>query len=145
MLVAAAVQGMTWWTNDGEQTLDSYGCDDPSSLPPSHLDWIATLPLMVSDQKRLFVHAGIRPGISIASQSETDLLWIREPFLFSEIPHDSFVVHGHTPTNSGLPDLRPNRLNIDTGACVGGELSAAAFAEEKVGPTFFVNSRGDIW
>jgi serine/threonine protein phosphatase 1 len=151
MLLAAARQDrsdrdlMGWWANGGEQTLDSYGCDDPSSLPASHLGWIGTLPLKVNDQKRLFVHAGIRPGISIAGQSEADLLWIREPFLSSEIPHNSFVVHGHTPTKSGLPDLRPNRVNIDTGACFGGELTAAAFTEEQVGPTYFVNSRGDIW
>jgi serine/threonine protein phosphatase 1 len=151
MLVVAAAEGrsdrdlMTWWANGGEQTLDSYGVNDPSSLPASHLKWIETLPLKVSDQKRLFVHAGIRPGISTANQSETDLLWIREPFLSSEIPHALFVVHGHTPTKSRLPDLRSNRLNIDTGACFGGELTAAAFTAEKTGPEFFVNSRGDTW
>jgi serine/threonine protein phosphatase 1 len=151
MLVAAAAKErydrdlMTWWANGGEQTLDSYGVNDPSSLPASHLGWIETLPLKLLDQKRLFVHAGIRPGISIANQFEADLLWIREPFLSSEIPHELFVVHGHTPTKSRLPDSRPNRLNIDTGACFGGELTAAAFTEEQVGPTFFVNSRGDIW
>jgi serine/threonine protein phosphatase 1 len=151
MLVAAAAEGrsdrdlMTWWGNGGEQTLDSYGISDPGLLPASHLKWIETLPLEVCDQKRLFVHAGIRPGVSVANQSEADLLWIREPFLSSEIPHELFVVHGHTPTRSRLPDLRFNRLNIDTGACFGGELTAAAFTEEKIGPEFFVNSRGDIW
>jgi serine/threonine protein phosphatase 1 len=151
MLVVAAAQGrsdrdlMTWWTNGGEQTLDSYGVNDPSSLPASHLGWIETLPLKISDQKRLFVHAGIRPGISTANQSETDMLWIREPFLSSKVSHELFVVHGHTPTESRLPDLRSNRLNIDTGACFGGELTAAAFTEERVGPTYLVNSRGDIW
>jgi serine/threonine protein phosphatase 1 len=41
--------------------------------------------------------------------------------------------------------LRATRLNIDTGACFGGELTAAAFTGKSVGPTFFVNSRGDIW
>jgi serine/threonine protein phosphatase 1 len=101
--------------------------------------------LEVSDQKRLFVHAGIRSGVSIAHQSEADLLWIREPFLSSEIPHELFVVHGHTPTKSRLPDLRSNRLNIDTGACFGRELTAAAFTDEKIEPEFFVNSCGDIW
>jgi serine/threonine protein phosphatase 1 len=136
MLVVAAAEErsdrdlMAWWTNGGEQTLDSYGVNDPSSLPTSHLGWIETLPLKISDQKRLFVHAGIRPG---ANQSEADLLWIREPFLASEFPHESFVVHGHTPTKSRLPDLRSNRLNIDTGACFGGELTAAAFKKKRWG------------
>jgi serine/threonine protein phosphatase 1 len=151
MLVVAADEQrsdrdlMTWWGNGGEQTLDSYGVNDPGSLPASHLEWIKRLPLKFTDQKRLFVHAGIRPGISIANQSERDLLWIREPFLSCEMPYELFVVHGHTPTKSRLPDLRPTRLNLDTGACFGGELTAAAFTEESVGPTFFVNSRGHIW
>src|SRR5580704_17380678 len=77
MLVAPAAEGgsdrdlMTWWANGGEQTLDSYGVNDPRSLPASHLGWMATLPLKILDQKRLFVHAGIRPGIPIANQRET--------------------------------------------------------------------------
>jgi hypothetical protein len=46
MLILAAAEGrsdrdlMTWWANGGEQTLDSYGVNDPSSLPAPHLEWI---------------------------------------------------------------------------------------------------------
>jgi diadenosine tetraphosphatase ApaH/serine/threonine PP2A family protein phosphatase len=151
MLIAAAVEGrsdrdlMTWWANGGEQTLESYGVDDPSSLPAAHLEWIKALPLRFADQKRLFVHAGIRPGVAIADQSEDDLLWIREPFLSSQAHHNIFVVHGHTPTESRLPDLRSNRLNLDTGACFGGELTAAVFTDGRARPLFFVNSLGAVW
>jgi serine/threonine protein phosphatase 1 len=151
MLIVAAAEArsdrdlMTWWAIGGEQTLDSYGVNDPSSLPAPHLEWIKALPLRFADQKRLFVHAGIRPGVPIADQSEDDLLWIREPFLSYEGPHESFVVHGHTPTESGLPDLRLHRLNVDTGTCFGGELTAAAFTAEVEGPKFYLNSRGDAW
>ncbi|MGY4432441.1 hypothetical protein ACVWWO_004918 [Bradyrhizobium sp. F1.13.1] len=49
---------MTWWGNGGEQTLESYGVNDPSDLPPGHLDWLRSLPLETSDRHRLFVHAG---------------------------------------------------------------------------------------
>jgi serine/threonine protein phosphatase 1 len=151
MLIVAAAEGrsdrdlMAWWANGGEQTLDSYGVNDPSSLPAPHLEWIKALPLRFADQKRLFVHAGIRPGVPIADQSEDDLLWIREPFLSSKVNYNTFVVHGHTPTNSGLPDLYSNRLNLDTGACFGGELTAAAFTDQKAPPLFFVNSFGAVW
>ena len=96
---------MNWWGNGGEQTLDSYGVDDPSSLPPVHLEWLKSLPLTVVDPGRLFVHAGIRPGIALNDQSEADLMGIREAFLSFEADHDLFVVHGHTPTKSRLPDL----------------------------------------
>jgi serine/threonine protein phosphatase 1 len=151
MLIGAAAEGrsdhdlMTWWANGGEQTLDSYGVNDPSSLPAPHIEWIKALPLRFGDRKRLFVHAGIRPGVAIAEQSDDDLLWIREPFLSSKGGYNTFVVHGHTPTKSRLPDLRPHRLNLDTGACFGGELTAAAFTDEKALPLFFVNSLGVVW
>jgi serine/threonine protein phosphatase 1 len=151
MLIVAAVEGrsdrdlMTWWANGGEQTLESYGVNDPSSLPAAHLEWIKALPLRFADQKRLFVHAGIRPGVAIADQSEDDLLWIREPFLSFQADHNTFVVHGHTPTESRLPDLRSNRLNLDTGACFGGELTAAVFTDGRARPLFFVNSLGVVW
>jgi serine/threonine protein phosphatase 1 len=72
---------MNWWANGGERTLDSYGVNDPSALPADHLAWMKSLPLKFYEQNRLYVHAGVRPGVSIADQSEKDLLWIREPFL----------------------------------------------------------------
>jgi serine/threonine protein phosphatase 1 len=151
MLIVAAAEGrsdrdlMNWWANGGEQTLDSYGVNDPSSLPATHLEWINALHLKFADGQRLFVHAGIRPGIAIADQSEDDLLWIREPFLSCKADHGTFIVHGHTPTESRLPDLRSRRLNLDTGACFGGGLTAAAFSNQKAQPLFFVNSLGAVW
>ena len=135
---------MTWWGNGGEATLESYGVDDPSDLPAEHLDWMRSLPLQSSDPHRLFVHAGIRPGIALSSQSAEDLLWIREPFLSSAEDHGALVVHGHTPTPARKPDLRPNRLNIDTGACFGGPLTAAVFSDEESAPLFFINDSGEI-
>jgi serine/threonine protein phosphatase 1 len=135
---------MTWWGNGGEQTLESYGVDDPSDLPPKHLHWMRSLPLQTRDPHRLFVHAGIRPGVALSSQSAEDLLWMREPFLSSEEDHGVLVVHGHTPTRSRKPDLRPNRLNIDTGACFDGPLTAAAFSDKEYAPLFFITDSGEI-
>lgn len=151
MLIAAADKGrsdsdlMNWWANGGEQTLDSYGVGDPSEIPEEHLAWIRNLPLEMSDGKRLYVHAGVRPGIPVAEQNEHDLLWIREPFLSSQSDHGVFVVHGHTPTKTGLPDLRPNRLNVDTGACFGRRLTAAMFSDRQRGPVMFLNDLGQAW
>jgi serine/threonine protein phosphatase 1 len=136
---------MNWWTNGGEQTLDSYGVNDPSALPADHLAWMKALPLTFSDSKRLYVHAGVRPGVSIAEQSEDDLLWIREPFLSCADNFGALVVHGHTPTRSGLPDLRSNRLNLDTGACFGRPLTAALFTPGQSAPSLYCNSGGDFW
>jgi serine/threonine protein phosphatase 1 len=151
LLTGAAAAGrsdrdlMQWWANGGEQTLDSYGVKDPSALPSHHLAWIKALPLRFADPKRLYVHAGLRPDVALADQTEDDLLWIREPFLSSNTHYGALVVHGHTPTASGRPDLRANRLNLDTGACFGGELTAAAFRDHAARPAFFVDSLGTVW
>ena len=105
----------------------------------------STLPATFSDSKRLYVHAGIRPGIPLHAQSERDLLWIRELFLCSSADHGVFVVHGHTPTKSRLPELRPNRLDLDTAACLGGPLTAAMFTADQALPALFMTSLGNVW
>jgi serine/threonine protein phosphatase 1 len=72
----------------------------------------------------LFVHAGIRPGIPIERQDINDLIWIRDEFLDSTRKHERFIVHGHTPVPH--PDIRHNRINIDTCAWRTGTLTCIA-------------------
>lgn len=128
-----------WLLNGGGQTLASYGTSDVAGLPRDHLDWIAALPLFFDDGRRFFVHAGVNPAVPLDQQSEEDLLWIREPFFASDRDYGRLIVHGHTPLRSGRPDLRRNRLNLDTGAVYGGPLTAAVFTEGKTWPVAFIN------
>ena len=94
-----------------------------TSIPREHLEFLESLDLSFGCGDFLFVHAGIRPGVPIRKQKEEDLLWIREEFLCCEQPFENFVVHGHTPVLT--PDIRPNRINIDTGAFATGRLTCA--------------------
>jgi serine/threonine protein phosphatase 1 len=130
---------LLWLVNGAGETLASYGIEHPNALPRRHVDWIANLPLWFDDGRRFFVHAGIDPNVPLDRQSERDLLWIREPFLVSARDYGRLIVHGHTPLRSGMPELRPNRLNIDTAAVYGGPLSAAVFDEETVPPFAFLS------
>lgn len=75
-----------------------------------------------------FCHAGIRPGVPLAAQQADDLLWIREAFIASTADHGKVVVHGHTPVEK--PDVRPNRINIDTGAYLSGQLTCLVLEGE---------------
>ena len=70
----------------------------------------------------LFVHAGVRPGVPLSEQTQSDLRWIRGPFLDNDDDHGFIVVHGHTI--SGEIDVRANRVGIDTGAYRTGVLTA---------------------
>jgi serine/threonine protein phosphatase 1 len=76
------------------------------------------------------VHAGVRPGIALQKQREEDLLWIREDFLFCEDDFGKVVVHGHTPVLQ--PDIRANRINIDTGAYATGRLTCLILEGDKL-------------
>ena len=62
----------------------------------------------------LFVHAGVRPGVPLPEQKQSDLRWIRQPFLDHEDDHGFIVVHGHTIAEQ--IDVRGNRIGLDTGA-----------------------------
>jgi serine/threonine protein phosphatase 1 len=73
-----------------------------------------------------FAHAGVDPEKSITEQEDDDLMWIREPFLSFPGDYGARVVHGHSPA-FGSPEVRTNRVNLDTGCVFGGFLSAAVF------------------
>ena len=70
----------------------------------------------------LFVHAGVRPGVPLAEQSQADLRWIRQPFLDNQDDHGFVVVHGHTISEQ--VDVSRNRIGLDTGAYRSGVLTA---------------------
>lgn len=126
-----------WRQFGGLQTLISYGIQPPldpdaseqvelirklnKAMPAEHLSFLRALKLTFVCGDFFFVHAGVRPGIPLAEQQEADLLWIRNDFLDSDENFGKFIVHGHTPVRE--PDIRPNRINIDTGAYATGNLT----------------------
>lgn len=140
--LAQPAEAELWLRNGGKATLRSWGIDPASDsrswrekIPKPHLDFLYSLTPMLLAGTYLFVHAGVRPGIRLAMQSLEDLLWIREGFLDWDglmLPDAPTlrVVHGHTPTEK--PELRPNRLGIDTNAVRGGKLTCAALSSGSV-------------
>lgn len=92
------------------------------AVPQADLDFVRAFENHVVVGDYLFVHAGIRPGVSIEDQRTEDLRWIREPFLSHAEDFGHFVVHGHSITDE--PDIRHNRMGIDTGAFMSGRLTA---------------------
>jgi serine/threonine protein phosphatase 1 len=120
-----------WLGNGGGATLKSYGISTlgillgdsgfqrmraklDRTIPNSHRTFYGGLPLLHTGGDYLFVHAGIRPGIPLAEQEAEDLMWIRQDFLNAEDDFGKIVVHGHSIT--AKPDIKPNRIGIDTGA-----------------------------
>jgi serine/threonine protein phosphatase 1 len=119
-----------WRRNGGLETLYSYGVDVSAAmrgegyeaaraalcraLPATHRAFLEATKLSATVGGYFFCHAGVRPHAPLADQSEDDLLWARNGFLRHEQSFGKIVVHGHTPV--ARPEVRANRINIDTGA-----------------------------
>ena len=93
-----------------------------AAVPESDLAFIRDFEDRIVIGDYLFVHAGIRPGVPLDRQELRDLRWIRGAFTDSRSDHGLVVVHGHTIF--AAPDVRPNRIGIDTGAYRSGTLTA---------------------
>lgn len=124
-----------FFANDGGTTLSSYGltlADARSGrgFPEDHLRFLASLPLSYETEAYFFVHAGLRPGISLAGQSPEDFLWIRHEFIDSEYNFCKTVVFGHTPIYRPL--FEKNKIGIDTGAVYGGHLTCIELPSLKI-------------
>lgn len=106
----------------GDRPVGKVHADALAAVPPEHLDFIDSLPTWHRVPGFIFAHAGIRPGVPMEAQSETDLVWIRAGFLDDMRDHGALVVHGHTAIDRATH--YGNRLNIDSSAAYGGPLSA---------------------
>jgi serine/threonine protein phosphatase 1 len=100
------------------------------ALPEAHYNFLCSLALSFTCGDFFFVHAGVRPGIPLRTQNAQDLIWIRDDFLGYEGDLGKLVVHGHTPVLK--PDLRSNRINIDTGAYATGRLTCLVIEGEEL-------------
>lgn len=125
-----------WLSYGGWETLDSYAVPEAASalrgsllsdelrrhIPERHIAFLQGMPSIVRIGDYAFVHAGVRPGVPIEEQRSHDLRWIRRDFLDSEEAFGAVIVHGHTITQE--PELKHNRIGIDTGAYMHGTLTA---------------------
>lgn len=124
-----------WLSNGGRAVVEAYAeaarargehvghwIELASVMPPEHLAFFNALQPSVQFGDYFFVHAGVRPGVPLVDQDLQDMLWIRRPFLDFDGDFGKVVVHGHTPAET--PQLRPNRIGIDTGAVFSGRLTA---------------------
>lgn len=133
----------TFLANGGVATLASYGivagrrswrrrseglaARFRARLPERHYAFLESLRYSARIGDYFLCHAGVRPGIVLDQQDRFDLTWIREGFLDSDGDFGAIIVHGHTPAQQ--PEIRPNRINIDTGAVLGGGLTCVVLED----------------
>jgi len=148
-----AIDAGGWWSQGGAEAADSYvggsglaGQDWRDSVPAEHIAWMRGLGSIHFDSERAiaFVHAGIEPS-SFPECPEAVRLWTRSDRFFDHANwpergelKNLLVVHGHTP-RSYQPENFPHRINVDTGACFGGPLTAVML-KQGVAPQFLRGS-----
>lgn len=102
-----------------------------------HLEWLAELPVYMTVDDTMFIHAGIVPGrdpLELVEAGKVDkLLWMREPFLSMGPQFEKWnpelkkIVFGHTPKfgeGEGKHYTIPNGVCIDSGGFFTGVLTA---------------------
>lgn len=127
-----------WFHYGGLQTLRSYGINVPNAtqdfddifrlrraleeaMPTAHKEFLHALPYTLRYGDYVFVHAGIHPDRPLEEQDPHHYMWMREPFLSSTKELGFMVVHGHSIRMK--PEVRVNRIGIDTGAYATGRLT----------------------
>ena len=135
-----------WLDNSGAATQKSYWRTG-GRIEAAHLAWLRALPLCHDDGLRFFVHAGVDLTRPLDRQLASDMLWMREPFLSDadKVDCGRFVVHGHTPQKSGVPELCRHRVDLDTAAVIGGPLTAGVFDDTRPEPLEFLTDRMVGW
>jgi serine/threonine protein phosphatase 1 len=147
-----------WAMNGGLATARSYGVEfNPHNfsetdakfiisrldiaVPLAHRKFLEGLRINVTLGDYFFVHAGVRPGIPLDQQKESDCLFIRNDFLSYAGGFGKVIVHGHTPMAE--PEDLPNRINVDTGAFFTDQLTALCL--EGTSRKFATTGRGWYW
>lgn len=133
-----------WFNQGGRQTYYSYLPKDltkyeraissvKDTIPKDHLEWLAALPRFFEDEKYIYVHGGLTPGKTPEQTDPQELIWIRDEFLLSDYDWGKKVIHGHTPADNLEPDVKKNRIGIDTAVCyaANNKLTAIELPEEK--------------
>ncbi len=128
---------LQWFKFGGQATFLSYGvsvsgipvgkkikklqADFAKRLPDEHLSFFKQSAYYYEHGDYFFVHAGVKPNISLEKQLPADMMWIRDEFLSSTFLFDKMIVHGHSIIDQ--PEQKYNRIAIDTGAFISGRLT----------------------
>ncbi len=106
-------------------------------VPKSALSWIQTLPLTISGDGWVAVHAGVNPeGDTTPEQAVRLRRWPddsspKHPFWWEMYQGDDLIIYGHDAAR-GIQDHCPHTLGLDSGCVYGGRLSGYLLEEDRI-------------
>jgi serine/threonine protein phosphatase 1 len=116
-----------WQSYGGLEMLESYGGafekDWWTKIPDAHWKFLQGTVRAHEDSKNIFVHAFLHADLDIKNQPDALIMW---NFFDGIRPHKSGkrVICGHTPQRSGMINNLGYAVCVDTGAAIGGWLTA---------------------
>lgn len=130
--------GDMFLVNGGKATFESYGIaasrpspqEALSAIPSAHLIFFERLETYHIMDSFLCVHAGVHPRKTLVDQTDEELFWIRNPFIYSAHILPYTVCFGHTPQPTVFYHL-PYKVGLDTGLVYGNMLTCLD-VDEKV-------------
>jgi serine/threonine protein phosphatase 1 len=114
-----------WFERNVEKTFHVLN----AAVPEAHRVFLSSLKPSITIGDYFLCHAGVRPGIPLDRQVVDDLYWIRDEFLNSDQDFGKTIIHCHSPHE--WPEVRPNRVNIDTGAVVTDRLTCLVIDRDR--------------
>ena len=118
-------------SNGGWLTVEGYLAEkseeDGPLVPPDHMSFYLSLKTYIELEDYYIVHAGFKPGVTIKDQQQTDMIWIRDQFIYTNYDFGKRVIFGHTPFDE--PFIMENKIGLDTGAVYGNRLTCLELPE----------------
>lgn len=108
--------------NGGRATMASYR--NRGLYLKEHHEFYRDLPYSHAEDGYFFCHAGVEPRVPLERQKPYVLVEEGAAYYGYTGNHGMMIVHGHKHLDSGVPEIHPNRINLDTGAGHGGPLTA---------------------
>lgn len=130
---------LPWIDSGGQAALDSYG-GDPAAIPEEHLAFLESFVPYWFDERAIYTHANLEPGIPLDQQTDPWLRWTRLRGTEPRYSDAHIVIVGHTPQPTGLPLVFDGWAGIDTLAYGGKWLTAL---EPATGRLVQANERGE--
>jgi serine/threonine protein phosphatase 1 len=113
---------LAWQRCWGEATLSSFKINSPSEIPEQYFRFISEMPLLLTNEDFVFVHATLAKGDDPLSNSSVNTMLWGETWLGKEfLPCGRRIVSGHRPVTLNIINetLVSRHILIDNGCFTG--------------------------
>jgi serine/threonine protein phosphatase 1 len=119
-----------WTANGGLETLESFQADGPGDIPHEYREFLHSLPLYITLENFIIVHAGLNFVPSNPFDDTSAMLWTRSPFVDPQRIRGRRLICGHTPVSRAVLEasLISNKIMLDNGCVFGGKPEKGSLA-----------------